>query len=364
MTDPNRNADVINIPNSVNTPFSIQSDIVVFDPLIHCVNNSVVPSSIPVFLSAVDTPYVHNPAAFDPDGDSLSFELVPCNSNLDTPAAGYTYPPGLTINSLNGEIKWSGNTMLGTYNVAVKITEWRHQLKVGYVIRDFEIIVTAAIAHYHFGNTNSIPVDLSGNFSMHVLPNNPIDFSFYFADSGSASVSVSHLEENFSSNLPVFTIDNTIPHLSQMTFHWIPNSSQVRNNPYIFVFRGTSNAAGTALEEDLSFMVFVDGTPVDSCPSFPNFYTTADDLYAADNNAEIFPNPTREKVTVHFNSKWPKNSELNFDVYDLLGNNVYSAHKINFDFQVSLKDLSNGIYIYKFTSAAGNLLSTGKLVKE
>src|SRR5947207_2070354 len=42
LLDPNRNADIANMQQSVNQPFSVQSDIAVFDPQIHCINNSSV----------------------------------------------------------------------------------------------------------------------------------------------------------------------------------------------------------------------------------------------------------------------------------------------------------------------------------
>src|SRR5204863_6483545 len=39
LSDPTRNDGIVNITSSVNQPFSIQTDIAVFDPAIHCVNN-------------------------------------------------------------------------------------------------------------------------------------------------------------------------------------------------------------------------------------------------------------------------------------------------------------------------------------
>jgi hypothetical protein len=360
LKDYNRNADIINIPNSVNVAFSIQTDIVVFDPAIHCVNNSVIPSQTPFFLSAVGTPYIHNPAAFDPDGDSLSFELVPCNSDLNTPVPGYFYPPGITINSLNGEIKWNGNNTVGTYNIAVKISEWRQQIKVGYVTRDFEIIVFPSAPSYYFGNTSTIPVDPGGNFSVNVQPANPVNLSFYFEDVTAASVSLRTLEENFSSNAPTITLDNSIPNKVQVNFQWVPDASQIRNNPYIFVFRGKTGATSDSLEDDLSLMVFVNGTYNDLCPSFPNFYTAVNDFNQDDFNIKFLPNPAHEKITIQI----PNFTTFNVDVYDLMGNKLMSFNRISSGFQFNVKELSDGMYIYKCTGSAGNLVRSGIFVKE
>jgi hypothetical protein len=362
FTDPNRNEGILNIPNSVNVPFSTQTDITVYNPFIHCVNNSVIPSITPIFLSTPMAPYIHNVSAFDPDRDSLSFELIPCNSGLNIPVPGYSYPTGITINSSSGEIKWSQNALQGIYNIAVKITEWRQQIKVGYVVRDFEIIVSAANASYHFGNTNSIPVDLNGNYSMHIQPGDSINLSFYFEDSVPPHVSLRVLQEIFFSNAPVITVDTVSTlHRAMVTFHWTPDSSQSRNHPYIFVFRGKTDGSGYALEDDLSLMVFIDGTYNDTCPAFPDFYAPV--IAVADTtvfNIVLFPNPTRDKITMQISSG---NSEINFDLYNAFGEKIKSFSNISSGFQFSMKDFSKGVYMYK-CSTDGKAISVGKLIKE
>ena len=71
VQDPNRNADVINIPNSVNVVFSITTTLIV--------NPSIGRNSTPVLLNppydkaARGHVFIHNPGAYDPDGDSLSY---------------------------------------------------------------------------------------------------------------------------------------------------------------------------------------------------------------------------------------------------------------------------------------------------
>lgn len=363
MSDPNRNEGILNIPNSVNVPFSIQTDIAVYDPLIHCVNNSVIPSPTPIFLSSPLTPYIHNVAAFDPDHDSLSFELVPCNSGLNLPISGYSFPSGITINALSGEIKWDQNAIQGTYNIAVKITEWRQQIKVGSVVRDYEIIVSAINSTYHFGNTNSIPVDLDGNYALFVQPGDPIDLSFYFEDTIPSYVSLRALEETFNSNAPTITIDtSSVLHRALVTFHWIPDASQSRNNPYIFVFRGKTDGGFYPVEADLSLMIFVNGTHTDSCPPFPDFYASV--IPVPDTTVFsilIFPNPTREKITIQFNSS---HTQIDFDLYDAIGKKIKSFSKISSGFEFSMKGLSKGVYLYRCSATNGDLISVGKLVKE
>ncbi len=74
VQDPNRNQGVKNIPNSVNVVFSVST--------ILNVNPAMGRNSTPVLLNppydkaAYGHVFIHNPAAFDPDGDSLSYALT------------------------------------------------------------------------------------------------------------------------------------------------------------------------------------------------------------------------------------------------------------------------------------------------
>ena len=74
MEDPNRNYGVVNIPNSVNVPMYVQT-ILVINPFLGY-NNSPTLLNPPVDVGCVDQIFIHNPGAYDVDGDSLSYRLV------------------------------------------------------------------------------------------------------------------------------------------------------------------------------------------------------------------------------------------------------------------------------------------------
>jgi len=69
IEDPNRNAGVINIPNSVDVPFYVQTTLVI-NPFLGP-NNSVQLLLPPIDNGCVGYTFIHNTGAFDPDGDSL-----------------------------------------------------------------------------------------------------------------------------------------------------------------------------------------------------------------------------------------------------------------------------------------------------
>jgi len=142
VEDPNRNYGVENIPNSVNTVFSVKTTIYV--------NPEFGPNSTPVLLNppinkaAQYRLFVHNPGAYDPDGDSLSYSLTECTGENGDPINGYTLPPAtnyMGIDEVTGDFVWNTPPDTGKYNVAIQINEWRDGIKIGSLIRDMQIDV-------------------------------------------------------------------------------------------------------------------------------------------------------------------------------------------------------------------------------
>jgi gliding motility-associated-like protein len=141
--DPNRNGGIINIPNSINTPLFIYSELTI-NPFIGGYNNSPVLLIPPVDNGCVNQLFYHNPGAYDPDGDSLSYTLVPCRGALGQIIPGYTYPVGdvsFTLNAVTGDLIWDSPKQQGEYNIAILIEEWRNGVKIGSVLRDMQIII-------------------------------------------------------------------------------------------------------------------------------------------------------------------------------------------------------------------------------
>lgn len=143
--DPNRNGGILNIPNSINVPLFIYSELVI-SPFIGGYNNSPVLLLPPIDNACVNQPFLHNPGAYDVDGDSLSYRLVTCLGAMGLPILGYTLPPAtdsLVLNPVTGDLYWVTPPQQGEYNIAILIEEWRNGAKIGSVLRDMQIIVIA-----------------------------------------------------------------------------------------------------------------------------------------------------------------------------------------------------------------------------
>ncbi|MBL3656397.1 T9SS type B sorting domain-containing protein [Fulvivirga sediminis] len=158
----NRNEGVLNINNSVNTTFYVETEIFI-DPFVGC-NNSPVLLIPPIDRACPGVAFYHNPGAYDPDGDSLSYELVTPKMSLGTNVNGYEHPndrqfynsysnanedmdgpPDFEIDPLTGELTWDSPGAIGEYNIAFVVREWRfiagEWVQMGFVTRDMQIIV-------------------------------------------------------------------------------------------------------------------------------------------------------------------------------------------------------------------------------
>lgn len=147
LEDPNRNYGIQNIPNSVEVPLFIETELII--------NPFIGPNSSPQLLlppidqGCVNQPFLHNPGAYDSDGDSLSFRLTTCRGAEGENIPGFQLPNQVgsnvggtfTMNPLTGEIIWDKPEMQGEYNIAFLIEEWRNGLKIGYVTRDMQITI-------------------------------------------------------------------------------------------------------------------------------------------------------------------------------------------------------------------------------
>jgi gliding motility-associated-like protein len=164
-TEQNRATGVININDSQNQSFLLQTTLTI-DPFMGA-NRSPVLLISPLDYGACGQPFVHNPGAYDADGDSLAYRFVTPKRNLPTgsidlpeigdvtgyrplndPSFGcqaFPNPPGgastLTIDRFTGQITWNAPCQEGDYNVAFVVEEYRGGRKIGEVMRDMQVRV-------------------------------------------------------------------------------------------------------------------------------------------------------------------------------------------------------------------------------
>ena len=151
MEDPMRNGGVLNIPNSDNVPFYLESYLTI--DIATGGNRAPTLQNPPIDNGCVGIPFYHNPGAVDIDGDSLVYSIVESRSYSGQQISGYQYPdniePGLnnvlSIDPNTGTLSWASPQTAGEYNVAILIEEYRTNpnsgavFKVGSIMRDMQI---------------------------------------------------------------------------------------------------------------------------------------------------------------------------------------------------------------------------------
>lgn len=235
MMDQNRNDGVENIPGSVNVPFTIKTTIMI-NPQVGY-NNTPILLNPPIDLAAVGQIFIHNPAAYDPDGDSLSYSLSVCLGFDGEEIDGYSLPPSsdsITVNERTGDLIWNTPVFEGIYNVAILIEEWRDGLKIGRIVRDMQIEVYDSENHppqLQVSQDTCVVADSS--ISVIITATDVDDDNIYlFAWGGPL----------YLDNSPaVFTELVSQPGFAKARLTWNTNCGHIRRQPYQIVFKAQDN---------------------------------------------------------------------------------------------------------------------------
>ena len=241
MEDANRNFGVINVPNSVMVPMHIETELVI-NPFLGY-NNSVQLLNAPVDKGCVGKLYLHNPSAYDPDGDSLNYKLVTCKGQDGIEIPGYTMPQAshsIEIDPVTGELRWDAPILQGEYNVAIMVEEWRHGVKVGSVVRDMQILISAC--------GNDLP-EIQCDEQYCLVAGEQLDFVISASDPDGDNVTLSAsgapLELAIS---PAMVNPETAFGLQpQMEFLWNTQYAHIRNTPYQLVIHAKDDGTPVSL---------------------------------------------------------------------------------------------------------------------
>lgn len=156
----NRNEGVVNMKESVQTSFYIET-LVVINSELGLNGTPLLLNPAVDFTAAIGQRFIHNSNAFDAEGDSLAYRMIiprhiPDNSETpklvndyrdptQAPAGGQTElkngPAFFRIDSLSGDLIWDAPAAKGQYNVAFEILEYRNGVLISVTVRDMQIIV-------------------------------------------------------------------------------------------------------------------------------------------------------------------------------------------------------------------------------
>jgi gliding motility-associated-like protein len=256
-----RNAGVLNIgpPPSAQLTFSVRSQITVRNSLGY--NNLPQLLNPPVELAAVGQRYIHNPAAYDLEGDSLAYALVTPEQYVEGVLSGgprpleYTSPERIGANArledgsgpavffvdpLTGDLVWDAPLLPGLYSVALMIEEWRAGVRIGLVVRDIQIIVLDT--PFRRPSVSEVP-------TVCVAAGEKVSFSVMANPSSGTGVTLLSRSGLYDAELvhsPLAMFELTAsPTSGTQTglFEWNTRCEHIRQSPYLVHFTATSARA-------------------------------------------------------------------------------------------------------------------------
>ncbi len=235
VQDPNRNFGVENIPNSVNTVFSVKTTIFVNPEL--GTNNTPILLNPPINQAAQYRVFIHNPGAYDIDGDSLSYKLTACTGENGEPIGNYSLPPATTsisMNEITGDLIWDTPPDTGRYNLAIQIDEWRSGVKIGSVVRDMQIDVYPTENHPpEVDTTMEVCVEV-GDTAKVLIRSTDIDLN-----------SMEHTATGgpflFENDAAVLEEVSKVPGETVSRFVWATKCNHIRKEPYLVILSAKDN---------------------------------------------------------------------------------------------------------------------------
>ncbi len=351
----NRNPGTRNMFASGSTAFYLSSTFIV--------NPSITVNSSPTFSNQiciagnVGQVFNYNLAAFDADGDSLSYRLTVPLQGLDEegnsiPVENYLLPNALSfqakradgqgraifqIDAKTGQLIFDTPVEIGEYAVAIIVDEWRNGLKIGSINYDFQLVF---IESPELRNCPEEPNETGISIS---LPDNAyIDFEENYSQSGfivsnadSFSISNELIEAGKASiQSETMEIENGLQHTITLDISNLTIEDAIRS---FYVFEITGFKDGESFTK--RWFLKVD-----------NVASSAEELLSK--GLRIFPNPVSSHLTIEI--KKPI-GDIKITLVDSTGKRVrnYIFPFQTQNYQIDTNDLADGFYIVNLQSSNG-----------
>ncbi|GAL84308.1 hypothetical protein MYP_1536 [Sporocytophaga myxococcoides] len=359
-SESNRTGGVKNMTNSINTPFYIES-------MVGVVSGYTVKLSSPSFLSPPifhaekNRTFTNNLSVYSPDKDSVSYKLVTCKQARGNDVEGYFIPEGVKINPYSGQITWDKPSIEGLYNFAALVEFWKNGIRVGFVIRDFQVAVSAerisgqvfeVTASHDITPGNSVPLNLNDVFTMEVLfqdTTNSLANLDYIGELQNEEGVFNIAIEEVPSNARNSSINKRSP-VYKASVSMTVQEKHKRTTPYNLIFRGETKNGWSNISNDLTIQLYI-GVQVP--------LSVSSNGVKGNLNLSFYPVPVNDQLTI----KKESNDSGTLIIYNSVGRDVKSIYlgKGVVDTHLGI-DLKSGTYIYNFNSDNSKEFTTGKFI--
>ena len=243
FADPNRVAGIINmeVDQSVNTQFYVES-LLIIDPLQGFVQSPILLNP-PIQNACLHHIFTDNPDAYDADGDSLHFILLPPQQARGIYVPGYYTPHNLKLDSITGEVTWNPvEKDQGIYNIAIKVEMYRNKKLIGYIIRDEQIIVVACDCSPPFINPlkdTCIEAGINFNYQTVIVATDTCKARDTCKGCYNGVKLTASGGPFLQTTSPAIMINNPASGRDSVkaVFEWTPSCKAIREQPYIVIFK-------------------------------------------------------------------------------------------------------------------------------
>ncbi len=255
-----RNNGILNINGGASdqTAFFIRTTLRI-DPFYF--NNTPVLSIDPIDRGCIGKTFIHNPGAYDIDGDSLAFKIVVPMERDETDVASYVpldhssiattredggSPALFQMDQETGTFIWDAPLRAGEHNAAFIVEEWRYSelenrwIQLGFVTRDMQILVEDC--------DNERPI-LTVPEGLCVEAGTTIEEIIQGIDPDNDDVLIEAFGAPFDLNISPARLDPSSAFQSQpatVNFEWNTDIAHVREEPYEVIFKITDDPSITS----------------------------------------------------------------------------------------------------------------------
>jgi len=254
IAEANRIDGIVNINegNSLFQMFYLETVINIQDPVFLGLNSSPILLQPPLDNGFIDARFIHNPNAFDPDGDSLAYELIVPQVDIGQEVERYRSPdlvnPGpnnvVTFDELTGDFIWDTPQQVGIYNIAILVREFRNGALISEIVRDIQFTIEN-------GDINPPTVETINDTC--IVAGTLLEFEVFGDDEDAGqrvllSATGGPLQFSPAEGPATFTAPAVFQDpIVSGNFSWQTECQHIRRNPYQIVFRAVDDFDGEGL---------------------------------------------------------------------------------------------------------------------
>lgn len=314
-----RNGAIKNAANPLSESMTLYTDLLV-DSL-H--NSTPACLALPVAYFPVNQPATYNPLPFDPDADSISWNLnTPISTNTFTGGAftftnvlGFTAPSAtvtgpFTMNAVTGEINWTPDTV-GNFIQSFIINEYKAGAHVGSIVRDMQYVVVpgGGNAPPAFVAVSSYNTNTTQNYNyIYYTPGQPLYFQIKGTDVDQNPLQLQAFSELLTgANHPAMFNSGIVGNEVVGTFSWTPTAAFTKDILVVFRLRDGY------VTKDFTLLLRRSGS------------LGVNQVNGAIANLKVYPNPAHNELNIALQLE-KEIAHANIDLYNTLGQKVQSIY--------------------------------------